>query len=452
MTQRQEALLGQLQLDTFNFFWETTNPHNGLTPDRYPDPEFSSVAAVGFALSAYLVGVEHHYISRDQAARRVLSTLRFLWEAPQGDAPRNVAGHRGFFYHFLDMESGLRHGQSELSTIDTALLMAGILSCGTYFDGKTQMEARIRVYADQLYRRVQWPWAYSHKHKPLLSMGWLPEKGPIHAYWRGYNEAMILYILALGSPSHPIDETAWQRWTATYHWNDFYDRPHVNFGPLFGHQYSHVWIDFRDIQDAYMRSRGIDYFVNSTRATYANRNYCKANPQGWSGYDDLVWGLTASNGPSDEVIHKEDGKPMRFYRYWARGASADYRCDDGTIAPTAVGGSVPFAPEITIPTLEHFKVQWGDKLYGRYGFTDAFNLSFRNGRTGSNDGWFDQHYLGIDQGAILLMIDNYNTGFLWDLMKKNPYIQKGLERAGFVGGWLRAFTKGGDPASAPPKS
>jgi hypothetical protein len=264
-----------------------------------------------------------------------------------------------------------------------------------------------------------------------LSMGWHPEKGPIAAYWRGYNEAMILYILALGSPTHPIDPTSWERWTSTYDWDDFYNNPHVNFGPLFGHQYSHVWIDFRDIQDTYMRSKGIDYFVNSRRATYASRAYSIHNPLQWAGYNNMVWGLTASNGPNSTIVQQGD-RTREFQRYWARGTSARYLRDDGTIAPTAAGGSVPFAPEITIPTLAYFRSEFGERLYGEYGFKDAFNLSYPN----VPGGWFCNQYLAIDQGPILLMVENYRSDFVWELMKKNPYIKEGLRRAGFSGGWL----------------
>ena len=427
----QADLLEQLQHDTFNFFWETTNPQNGLTPDHYPNTEFASIAGIGFALTAYLVGTEKQYVTRQKAAERTLTTLRFLWEAPQSDVRRNTTGYKGFFYHFLHMDSGSRYQHTELSTIDTALLLAGVLSSSTYFDGQTETEIQIRKLADALYRRVDWTWAYSGKHKPLLSMGWRPEKGYIDAYWQGYNEAMILYILALGSPTYPIDPTAWDQWTSTYHWDTYYNYPHVNFGPLFGHQYSQIWIDFRDIQDTYMRAKSLDYFINSRRATYASQAYSIDNPNSWKGYNEKVWGLTACNGPAKTTI--ADGAIHRiFSKYWARGTSAEYLRDDGTIAPTAVGGSIPFAPEITIPTLEYFRTEFGGRLYGEYGFKDAFNLSYPN----EKGGWFDQQYLAIDQGPILLMIENYRSGFIWDLMKKNPFIKKGLERAGFSGGWL----------------
>jgi hypothetical protein len=430
LSPKQQAFLDQLQHDTFRFFWEAS-PSNGLTPDRSPGAPTSSVAAVGFALTSYVVGVERGYVTRSEAAARTLATLTTLWQAPQGPAEDGVAGHNGLFYHFLDAE-GRRSDVSELSTIDTALLMAGVLSSQAYFDRNDEVEKSIRQLADQLYRRVDWTWAYSPTRKPLLSLGWSPEDGFIEYDWRGYSEGMLLYVLALGSPTHAIDSRAWEEWTRTYRWDGSYGAPHVPFGPMFGHQYSHVWIDFRGIQDPYMRSKGIDYFENSTRATYANRAYCIANPGKWKGYGELMWGLTASDGPLDGTAATADGA-RSFRSYWARGAAMGDTRDDGTIAPTAAGGSVPFAPEVTIPTLMNMREQFGSQLYGQYGFKDAFNLTYP-GKSGQ--GWFADQYLAIDQGPILLMIENYRSGFVWNLLKKSPYVTDGLRKAGFTGGWL----------------
>jgi hypothetical protein len=433
---QQQAFLERLQHDTFKFFWDATPSANGLTPDRAPGSAVSSVAGVGFALTSYLVGVERGYVTRAAAAARTLSTLRTLWQAPQGPAAEGVAGHNGLFYHFLDGRNGLRSEQSELSTIDTALLMAGVLSSQAFFDRDDEMERSIRLLSDLLYRRVDWTFAYSPQNKPLLSMGWSPEEGFINYDWRGYNEGMILYVLALGSPTHPIDPKAWEEWTRSYQWDSSHGAPRVDFGPLFGHQYSHVWIDFRGIQDRYMRSKGSDYFVNSVRATYANRAYCIANPGGWKGYGELAWGLTASDGPVAVAgAVAASGGATPFHSYWARGAGPDASGDDGTIAPTAAGGSVPFAPDVAIPTLMNFRDRFGDRLYGEYGFKDAFNLSYTE-KSGSQQGWFDDQYLAIDQGPILLMVENYRTGFVWDLLKKSAYVTAGLRKAGFTGGWL----------------
>jgi hypothetical protein len=428
---QEEKFLDDLQRDTFEFFWATT-PANGLTPDRFPGSDVSSVAGIGFALTAYAVGVERGYISRADAAARTKATLETLWHAPQGPGPQGVAGNGGLFYHFLGADSAHRVWDSELSTIDTALLMAGVLTAQTYFEGADEVERSIRDLADQLYRRVDWTFAYSPQRRPLLSLGWAPETGFLSYDWAGYNEGMILYLLALGSPTHAIDPQAWDQWTRSYRRDGPSDRAHVAFGPLFGHQYSHVWIDFRGIQDRYMQSNGGDYFENSVRATYANRAYCISNPGRWNGYGELLWGLTASDGPPVPVVR--DGQ-LTFHAYWARGVSPDGARDDGTIAPTAAGGSVPFAPEVAIPTLRHLREAFGDRLYGKYGFKDAFNLSYP-GKGGDAGGWFADDYLSIDQGPILLMVENYRTGFIWSLLKKNPYVTAGLRRAGFTGGWL----------------
>jgi hypothetical protein len=445
VTPEQREFLERLQRDTFAFFWDAPVGGNGLTPDRSPNPDLSSVAAVGFALTSYPIGVEKGWITRAQAAERTLLTLRCLWLGRQGPEPHGAMGYKGFFYHFLDARTGHRAAESELSTIDTALLMAGVLASQAFFDRPEESERAIRELADQLYLRVDWAWAKSPKHPPLLSMGWTPEQGFLQFDWQGYNEAMILYLLALGSPTHAIDPHAWDAWTSTYRWDASDGFPRVVFDPLFGHQYSHIWVDFRAIQDPYMRSRGIDYFVNSTRATYANRAYCIANPAKWIGYDEFVWGLSASDGPL-KILNGSGtaGSASPFHAYWARGAGPDQR-DDGTIAVTAAGGSVPFAPELTIPTLLQFHARFGDRLYGKYGFKDAFNLSFAEVAS-DKPGWFDDEYVAIDQGPILLMIENFLTGRIWSLTKSDAYFRSGLIRAGFTGGWL----EGAGPVPIPP--
>ena len=424
------AFLDTVQQRTFHYFWDLTPTTNGLTPDRSPTPSFSSIAAVGFALTAYPIGVERSYITRVQAAQRVVTTLRFFWTATQDSSASNATGYHGFFYHFLDMSTGKRFQQVELSTIDTALLLAGVLFSQSYFDGTDTVETEIRGLADSIYRRTDWQWAAPRA--PLVAMGWHPENGFLGADWRGYNEAMVLYILALGSPTHPVDPTAWTGWTAPYQWGTFYGQTYVGFAPLFGHHYSHVWIDFQGIRDAYMQGRGIDYFENSRRATYAQRAYAYANPSAWRGYSDSIWGLTASDGPGDVTL-TIDGRRRQFHTYWARGASFTEIPDDGTIAPTAAGGSIPFAPEIAIPALYAMRHTYGASLFSTYGFRDAFNLTY----TATNpSGWFDVDYLGIDQGPIVAMIENYRTGLVWRIMRTNPYIVQGLCRAGFTGGWL----------------
>jgi len=444
-----EALLEDLARRTFDFFWETANPENGLVPDRYPAPPFSSVAAVGFALTAYPIGIERGYVSREAARARVLTTLRFFMNAPQGDAPAGVTGYKGFFYHFLDMETGARFSpEIELSTIDTALFLAGVLFCQSYFDGDDPREEEIRELAEAIYARVDWTWA--SPNPPLVSLGWKPESGFIPYDWTGYNEAMLLYILALGAPDHAVAGEAWREWTRGYadDWGSAQGVTHLMFPPLFGHQYSHSWIDFRGIADEYMRGKGIDYFENSRRAALAQRKYTIANPHRWRGYDADIWGLTASDGPA-ATVRVFAGERRRFRAYAARGLegkpdSGRFKqgYDDGTIAPTAAAASIAFAPEIAIPAIRAMRERYGSEIYGEYGFLDAFNPSFEfdiplaYGRLAPGAGWVDTQYLGIDQGPILIMIENYQSGLVWKIMRRNPHISEGLKRAGFSGGWL----------------
>ena len=448
----ERAFLDTLGRRTFDWFWDTTTPRNGLTPDRWPTKSFSSVAAVGFALTAYVTGAERGWVTRAQARDRALATLRFFWTAPQGPGSAGVTGYKGFFYHFLDMGTGRRFERVELSTIDTTLLLAGVLTCREYFDGPGAAEREVRALADSLYRRVDWDWARAGR--PLVSMGWHPEPGlPDHdangfiqSNWRGYMESMLLYVLALGSPTHPLPDGTWAEWAKTYQWTRFGGQEFVQFAPLFGHQYSHVWVDFRGIRDPYMRGRagrdpGIDYFENSRRAALSQRAYATANPGGWRDYGPDVWGLTASDGPLDSTF-TVDGRRRQFHTYWARGAGADEVNDDGTIAPTAAGGSIAFAPEVVVPALVAMRRRYGDDLFGRYGFVDAFNPTLRTalrvpqGRVVPGKGWFDTDHLGIDQGPILLMLENQRSDLVWRLMRKNPYVVRGLCRAGFRGGWL----------------
>jgi hypothetical protein len=439
------AWYADLEERTFRFFWETTNHRNGLVPDRWPSPSFSSIAAVGFALTCYPIGVERGWVTRAQARDLTLATLRFFRNAPQGDARTGTAGHKGFFYHFLDMETGLRFRNVELSTVDSTILFMGMLFAGAYFDGDDPGEAEIRRLADEIYARADWTWFQAGRR--AIPMGWHPETGFIARNWDGYNEGMFVYILGLGAPRHAVAANSWEAWTAPYpgFWRGSGETRHLAFAPLFGHQYSHVWIDFRGIRDAPMREAGLDYFENSRRATHANRAYCAANPIGWEGYSRDVWGLTACDGPGNFEFDYKGGK-RTFYGYAARGplGQPDER-DDGTIAPTAALGCLPFAPEIVIPCAEAMRGAYGGRLYSRYGFLDAFNPSFRytdvkieRGSVDPRHGWVDVDYLGIDQGPILAMAANYRDDFIWKYMRKVPAIRLGLRKAGFTGGWLGA--------------
>ncbi|NZA28445.1 hypothetical protein H0E84_18885 [Luteimonas sp. SJ-92] len=435
-------LFRDIEKRTFQFFWDTTNELNGLTPDRFPSRPFSSIAAVGFALTAYPIGLENGWISREQAVERTLTTLRFFRDAEMGPEDEGRSGYRGFYYHFIDMDEGHRYEPwVELSSVDTGLLMMGVLFAQSYFDGEGEREQEIREIADELYRRVEWPWL--QQRPPLISMGWYPESGFIQHDWTGYDEAMLVYILALGSPTHPVEPEAWEAWTRTYEesWGVFQGQEYLSFAPHFGHQYSHTWVDFRGIRDPYMRERGIDYFENSRRATYAQRQYAIENPMGWKDYGEHVWGLTASDGPQ-RTDQEYEGEEREFRHYSARGAGLSVAFDDGTLAPTAAVASIAFAPEIVIPATEAMHERYGEHLFSSYGFLDAFNPSFhydvplKTGRIVPELGWVASDYISIDQGPILAMIANYRSEFVWKVMRRNPYIREGLRRAGFTGGWL----------------
>ena len=427
-----DGFFDDLERRTFNFFWETANPDNGLIPDRVPaNPEglISSIASVGFGLTACGIGVERGYITREAARARVLTTLRFFAGLNHG---------HGFFYHFIDMKTGERFRRCELSTVDTTWLLAGALFCQSYFDADEPAERELRKLADDLYGRVDWNWA-QHR-SPAVSMGWTPERGYERDDWLGYDEAMMLYVLALGSPTHPVGPEAWRAWTHTYdkHWGTLYGQTHLSFAPLFGHQYSHVWIDFRGIRDEWMRHRDLDYLENSRRATYVQRSYAIANPMHWRAYGANVWGLTACDGPGAER-GRASGRHERFYSYRARSVGVNEVIDDGTVAPTAALGSLPFAPEIVIPAAREMHERFGTSIYSNYGFFDSFNPTLSSSAQASSAGdagWVDQAYIGIDQGPILAMLENYRSDLVWRVMRGNRYIQRGLRRAGFEGGWL----------------
>ncbi len=285
--------LRQLQRETFDYFLHEVNPANGLILDKTAPNWPASIAATGLALACYPVAVERGLMSREAAVTRALATVRFFLDSPQGpDA--DATGYKGFYYHFLDMVTGRRAWQCELSTIDSALLLAGALSAAAYFDASDAREREIGEIADALYRRADWRWALDGG--ATVTHGWKPESGFLEYRWEGYNEALLLYVLGLGSPTHPLPKSSYAAWTSTYRWENCYGYEYLYAGPLFTHQLSHVWIDFRDIQDTYMREKGIDYFENSRRATHVQRAYAVANPRKFEGYRECCWGITASEG------------------------------------------------------------------------------------------------------------------------------------------------------------
>lgn len=433
-----EELLGQIQARTYSGLIAATNRSTGLTADRWPTPSACSIAAVGFALTCWIVGAERGWTPRAAAADLTLRALRTLSDAPQGETASGVSGARGWFYHFLSIDTGLRAGDCELSTIDTALLLAGALASARYFDGAAAAEVEIRERVAGLVGRVDWSFMLAPSGR--FALGWKPGEGTIPYEWRGYNEAMILYVLALGAEASPVPASAWKAWCEGYDgsWRES-PAPHLGFGPMFGHQYSHLWIDFRGVQDDFMQARGLDYFENSRRAVLAQQAYARSNPGRWNGYNEQLWGLTACDGPGD--FRQLRGMSIkRFRAYWARGA---FDFDDGTLAPTAVAASLPFAPDIVVPTLRRMIEDHGPAIYGRQGFQDAFNPSVTRAPDTHGDirpltGWVGKDMLGIDQGPIVAMIENHRSDLVWRLMRDEPVIRRGLERAGFAGGWLTA--------------
>lgn len=427
-----EAALDRLQRDAFRFFLVEANPRNGLVPDSTRPGSSSSIAAVGFALAAYAAGAERGFMTRSEAISRVLATLRFFWESRQG-VERDATGYKGFYYHFLDMRTGRRARASELSTIDTTFLLAGALVAAAYFDRDVPDEHEISELADALYRRVDWQWA---QHGGLTVVhAWTPERGFAKPRWEGYSEAILLYALGLGSPTYPLPEASYAEWTRTYRWRNVYGLEHLYAGPLFIHQLSHIWIDFRGVPDDYMRARGIDYFENSRRATFAQQAYAIRNPRRFLGYGESCWGLTAGDGPGP-ATRRIDGVERRFFDYRAR--SIPFGPDDGTIAPWAAVASLPFAPEIVLPTIRHFN-EAHPRSMSEVGLLRSFNPTFRVRDRAESD-WHSPGCYGLEQGPIVLMIENHRSGLLWRSMKRCPHLVTGLRRAGFTGGWLAAAT------------
>ena len=421
-------MLSAIQRESFNYFAHETNLSNGLVADTTQPGVPSSIAATGLALTAYPIGVERGFISRGAAVKRTLATLRFFWESKQGTEP-DATGYKGFYYHFLDMQTGARAWKSELSTVDTALLLGGVLTAAAYFDGTRAGEGEIRDLADRLYERVDWNWA--RNGGLTVTHGWKPRSGFLRYRWEGYDEAMLLYILALGAPTHAIPPGSYAAWTTTYHWRTVYDTAYLHAGPLFIHQLSHTWLDFRGIRDAYMAAHDCDYFENSRRATIVQQRYAMRNPHGYEAYDEFCWGLTASEGPGARTV-RVSGVKRRFYGYKARGVPDGP--DDGTISPWGVVASLPFAPEIVLPTMEHMRRR---HLGGEhaYGYRVTFNPTYP-AADGSARGWTCPYFCGLNLGPMIAMIENYRTQLVWQLLRGNPHVRAGFRAAGFTGGWL----------------
>jgi len=426
-SQRDEELLDKLEFSAFRYFLETVNPANGLVADTTRRDSPCSIAVVGFALSCYPIAVDRGWIPRSDAAARTLSTLRFFSSSSQNENP-DATGYKGYYYHFLDQCSGKRAWQSELSLIDSALLLAGMLAAQTYFDGTAPAEEEIRKLADALYQRMDWRWAQNGTS--TVAQGWKPECGFLHYGWEGYSEATILYVLGLASPTFPLPAESYAAWTSTYQWENVYGHDCLYAGPLFIHQFAHCWIDFRGIRDRFMREKQSDYFRNSREAAWIQREYALRNPHGYKGYGETCWGFTAGDGPGPRAV-AIDGTFRRFAGYAARGAP--YGPDDGTISPSAVVGSLPFAPELALPAIR--QICEGDpRIRREYRIPSGLNPTLT---IDDPLGWASEGYFGLDQGLIMMTIENYRSQSTWNLMRQCPWVRLGLQRAGFTGGWLR---------------
>ncbi len=436
------AELETLQRETFGYFVKEANPSNGLIADKTQPGAPSSIAAVGLALSSYPVGVARGFMSRADAVQRTLATLRFFDASVQG-TDADATGYKGFYYHFLDMRSGRRVWECELSTVDTAFLLAGMLTAAAFFLDDTDDEREIRQLADKLYRRADWQWAQDGG--VTVCQGWKPESGFLSYRWQGYDEAMFLYLLGLGSPTYPLPAESYAAWRSSYEWRRIYGHELLYSGPLFTHQITHLWFDLRGLRDEYMRGKDSDYFENSRRATYVQQRYAIDNPRGFSDYGESCWGITASDGPGPDTL-EIDGRQRRFFDYLARGVPDGP--DDGTIAPWAVVASLPFAPEVVLPTLDYFINHVHLKTEDRCGFKATFNPTHPD-RSANPFGWVSPWQFGLNQGPIVLMIENYRSGLPWRLMRSSPYVTCGLRRAGFTGGWLDG-PDAGRPERKPP--
>lgn len=424
----QEQALDALQRETFSYFLFYSCADTGLIRDHSSPESKCSIAATGFGLACYAVAVERGFLDRSEAARRVSTTLEFLRQAPQGPNTSS-AGYRGFFYHFLEPLSGRRALDCELSTIDTALLVAGGLMAASFFDGDTSVERSIRRTANELYERIEWDWALADGE--TLSHGWTPESGFLRSRWQGYSEALFMYLLALGSPGHPVPASSYSAFTGPFELRSAYGIEYLYAAPLFIHQLSHCWADLRVIRDAWMREHDLDYFENSRRATLIQQLYAIDNPKRFVGYDALTFGFTACTGPEPgtRVI---DGREREFYGYAARGAPDGL--DDGTLAPWAAVASLPFLPDLVLKVIDHLNTL-RLREQSAHGFHTTFNPTLRQG---NGRPWVSRFHYGLNQGPIIIMVENCRSGAPWRWMRRCQWLRSGCIRAGFSGGWLDA--------------
>lgn len=393
-----ERFLDDLSRRAFRYFWEQADERTGIVRDRArtdgsPHDEehryVGSIAATGFGLAALCIGAERGWAPGEAVLTRTRATLSTFAE--------RLEQQRGWFYHFIDIRTGQRVWKSELSSIDTALLLGGILTVRRCFDN----DAEVVRLADAIYRRVDFQWMLNGD-PALLSHGWHPESGFIKNRWRDFSEAMMLYLLGLGSPTHPLPAESWRAWGRPVFTYGTYTYVHT-VPPLFIHQYSHAWVDFRRWRDPVPPQP--DWFANSIVATYAQRQFFQDLRGEFPGYSENVWGVTASDS-------------ARGYVAWG-GPPRDPALD-GSVVPCAAAGSLMFAPEITVPALREMHRRFGDRIYGKYGFADAFHPT---------NGWVDPDVIGIDVGITLLSAENLRSGRVWRWFMQNPEIASALERA-----------------------
>jgi hypothetical protein len=423
-------MLETLQAQSFAYFLKYLNPENGLIADKSKSDSHSSIAAIGLGISSYVVAVERNILSREEGISKILTLLNFFQTGQQGPE-ENAMGYKGFYYHFLHMDTGRRAWKSELSTVDTAIFIAGVLTASSYFNGENKAEKEIRNLAESLYRRIDWQWALNGG--TMICHGWKPESGFLDYYWdEGYSEAIILYILALGSPTYPIDSKGYRNWTSTFKWANIEGVGYIHAGPLFIHQMSHLWLDFQGIRDELNIKYNIDYFENSRRATCVQQQYAIKNPLNFTHYGENNWGFTASDGPGPATV-MIDGVGKKFFDYIARGVP--FGPDDGTISPWAVVASLPFAPDVVLKTMRHAIKRLKEKNVAHDGFDASFNPAFKVPGMEKN-GWISPWRFGLNEGPMVIMIENYRSRLIWNTLKKCVYITNGLRRAGFTGGWL----------------
>ena len=391
LSPEDDQFLNDLESASFLFFWEQQNPKTGMVQDRGnlqggTPGLVASIAATGFGLTALCIAEQRGFITRAAALERLFATLNFLW--------KKLPQHRGFFYHWANINTGERVWESEISSVDTAILLCGVLTCREHFK-----HPAITQLANLIFQRVEWTWL--SEDTSLLSHGWTPEVGFLASRWDYYSELMMMYLLGMGSSSHPLKPEAWNAWKRlTFEYDGL--RYIGSFAPLFVHQYSQAWFDFRGKRDKYA-----DYFQNSVIATEVHRRFCLELGKKFPDYTDDLWGITASDGPNGYVV-------------W--GGPPAVGPIDGTITPSATGGSLPFAPQATLRVLKNIRNRYG-AAWSKYGFVNAFNPL---------TGWYDHDVIGIDTGITMLMAENLRTGFVWNTFMKTPEAQRGMERAGFV--------------------